>query len=153
MGAYFEAEKLEIAKGKGPLAVDLYLDRGKLGSKSHLYYQTDSINLKGPGYGVGSDWQLDFDAAGTTDRLPIVRSSSKSSYVSLARGMRTFTVQIHDHHEEAELDTIQLSKSTDLKRALVRMPKIVSVDLRDLTCCRNSCSGCAIWPCTPAAAT
>jgi len=132
VGSYFEAEKLEIAKGKGPLAVDLYLDRGKLGSKSHLYYQTDSINLKGPGYGVGSDWQLDFDAAGTTDRLPIVRSSSKSSYVSLARGMRTFTVQIHDHHEEAELDTIQLSKSTDLKRALVRMPKIVSVDLRDL---------------------
>ena len=132
VGSYFEQEKLEISKGKGPLAVDLYLDRGKLGSKSHLYYQTDAINLKGIGYGVGSDWQLDFDAAGSTEHLPLVRSSSKSSYVSLARGMRAFTIQIHDHHEEAQLDTIQLSKSTDLKRALLRMPKIVSVDLRDL---------------------
>ncbi|HEY0469516.1 MAG TPA: hypothetical protein VGC79_35245 [Polyangiaceae bacterium] len=132
MGAYFEAQRLEIWKGKGPLAVDLYLDRGKLGSKSHLSYQTDALNLKGIGYGVGTDWQLDFDAAGSAERLPLVRSSSKSSYVSLARAMRTFTIQIHDHHEEAQLDTIQLSKSTDLKHALVRMPKIVSVDLRDL---------------------
>jgi len=132
LGSYFEAEKLEISKGKGPLAVDLYLDRGKLGSKSHLYYQTEAINLKGLGFGVGTDWQLDFDAAGSSERLPLVRSSSKSSYVSVARQMRAFTIQIHDHHEEAQLDTIQLSKSTDLKRALLRMPKIVSVDLRDL---------------------
>ncbi|MES1176023.1 MAG: hypothetical protein ABUL62_17005 [Myxococcales bacterium] len=131
-GAYLEAERIEVSKGKGPLAVDLFLDRGKLGSKSHLYYKTDTINVKGPGYGVGTDWQLDFDAAGSTDRLPIVRSTSKSTYVSLARQMHAFTVQIHDHHEEAQLDTIQLSKSTDLKHALVRMPKIVSVDLRDL---------------------
>ncbi len=132
MGSYLEAEKIEISKGKGPFAVDLYLDRGKLGNKSHLFYQTDSINLKGIGFGVGTDWQLDFDAAGSTEHLPIVRSSSKASYVSLARAMKAFTIQIHDHHEEAQLDTIQLSKSTDLKRALVRMPKIVSVDLRDL---------------------
>jgi hypothetical protein len=132
VGSYFEAEKLEISKGKGPLAVDLYLDRGKLGPKSHLSYQTDSLNLKGIGFGVGTDWQLDFDAAGSSERLPIVRSSSNSTYVSLARAMKAFTIQIHNHHEEAQLDTIQLSKSTDLKRALLRMPKIVSVDLRDL---------------------
>ena len=132
LGSYFEAQKLEISKGKVPLAVDLYLDRGKLGSKSHLYYQTEAINLKGLDFGVGTDWQLDFDAAGSSERLPLVRSSSKSSYVSVARQMRAFTIQIHDHHEEAQLDTIQLSKSTDLKRALLRMPKIVSVDLRDL---------------------
>jgi hypothetical protein len=131
-GAYLEAERIEVSKGKGPLAVDLLLDRGKLGSKSHLFYKTDALNIKGPGYGVGTDWQLDFDAAGSSERLPIVRSTSKSTYVSLARGMHAFTVQIHDHHEEAQLDTIQLSKSTDLKHALVRMPKIVSVDLRDL---------------------
>jgi len=132
MGAYLEAQKIDISKGKGPLALDLYLDRGKLGNRSHLSYQTDSINLKGLGFGVGTDWQLDFDAAGSKEHLPLVRSSSKSSYVSLARGMRAFTVQIHGHHEEAELDTIQLSKSTDLKRALLRMPTITSVDLRDL---------------------
>src|SRR4051812_11531001 len=47
VGAYFEAENLQISKGKGPLAVDLFLDRGKLGSKSHLSYQTNSLNLKG----------------------------------------------------------------------------------------------------------
>ena len=46
--------------------------------------------------------------------------------------MRAFTVQIHDHHEEAQLDTIQLSKATDLKTASVRMPQIVSVDLHDV---------------------
>ena len=132
VGSYFEAENLDVSKGKGPLALDLYLNRGKLGSKSHLYYQTDSINLKGIGFGVGTDWQLDFDAAGSSEQLPLVRSSSKSSYVSLAKKMRAFTIQIHDHHEEAQLDTIQLSKSTDLKRALLRMPKIVSVDLPDL---------------------
>ena len=132
VGCYFEAENLEISKGKGALALDLYLDRGKLGSKSHLSYQTDSINLKGIGFGVGTDWQLDFDAAGSSEQLPLVRSSSKSSYVSLARKMKAFTIQIHDHHEEAQLDTIQLSKSTDLKKALLRMPQIVSVDLRDL---------------------
>ncbi|HET7538218.1 MAG TPA: hypothetical protein VFK05_00050 [Polyangiaceae bacterium] len=132
VGSYFEAQKLEVSKGKGPLAVDLYLDRGKLGNKSHLYYQTASINLKGVGFGVGSDWQLDFDAAGSREHLPLVRSSSKSSYVSLARKMRAFTIQIHGHHEEAELDTIQLSKATDLQRASVRMPTIVSVDLADL---------------------
>ena len=132
LGSYFEPQGLELSKGKGPLAVDLFLDRGKLGSKSHLYYQTDALNLKGIGFGVGTDWQLDFDAAGSAERLPLIRSTSKSTYVSLARAMRTFTVQIHDHHEEAQLDTIQLSKSTDLKHALVRMPKIVSVDLRDL---------------------
>ena len=132
IGSYFEAENIELSKGKGPFVVDLYLDRGKLGNKSHLNYQTDSLNVKGIGFGVGTDWQLDFDAAGSALHLPLVRSSSKSSYVSLARKMKAFTVQIHDHHEEAELDTIQLSKSTDLKKALVRMPKIVSVDLADL---------------------
>ena len=132
VGSYFEAEQLEITKGKGHLTVDFYLDHGKLGSKSHLSYQTDWIALKGIGFGVGSEWRLDFDAAGSPDQLPVVRSSSKSSYVSLARAMRTFTVQIHDHHEEAELDTIQLSKWTDLKHAWLRMPQIVAVDLRDL---------------------
>jgi hypothetical protein len=132
VGAYFEAERLEVSKGRGPLAVDLFLDRGKLGSKSHLSYQTDSINLKGIGFGVGTDWQLDFDAAGSSEHLPLVRSSSKSSYVSLARAMKAFTIQIHDHHEEAQLDTIQLSKATDLKHALLRMPQIVSVDLHHL---------------------
>jgi len=130
VGAYFEG--LEVSRGQGPLSLDLYLDKGRLGAKSHLRYETDSVRLKGNGFGVGTDLQLDFDAAGTAEQLPLLRSSSKSTYVSLARGMRAFTVQIHGHHEEVELDTIQLSRSTDLKAASVRMPKIISVDLTDL---------------------
>ncbi|MEO6603528.1 MAG: hypothetical protein ABIQ16_26830 [Polyangiaceae bacterium] len=132
LGAYFEEQQLEIRKGKGPLDVDLYMDRGKLGSKSHLYYQTEAITLKAPGVGVGTDWQLDFDAAGSKEQLPLVRSTSKLTYLSIAKEMRSFTIQIQGHHEEAQLDTIQLSKSTDLKQASLRMPKIVSVDLQDV---------------------
>ena len=132
VGAYFEDAGVEVTKGKGPLAFDLYMDAGKLGNKSHLSFQTDALNVKGNGFGAGTDWQLDFDARGSKDGFPIIRSTSKSTYFSLARGMRAFTVQVHGHHEEAELDTIRLSRATDLKSASVRMPQIVSVDLRDL---------------------
>jgi hypothetical protein len=123
---------IEVGGGKGPLAVDLYLDRGKLGPKSHFDFQTDALRVKGHGFGVQTDLLLALDAAGSPEGLPIARSSSKSTYVSIARGMRAFTLQIHGHHEEAELDTIQLSRSTDLRKARVRMPTIRSVDLRDL---------------------
>jgi hypothetical protein len=130
VGAY--AEGLEVSDGSGPLSLDLYLEQGKLGSKSHFDYATDAVRVKGDEYGVGSDLRLAFDAAGSKDRLPLLRTSAKSTYVSLARGMRSFTVQIHGHEEQAQLDTIQLSRSTDLKAASLRMPKIVSVDLGDL---------------------
>lgn len=130
-GAYFEDSGIEVSKGSGPFAVDLFMDRGKLGPKSHLAFVTEAVNVKGPGFGVGTDWQLDFDASGSKDRLPLIRSTSKSTYVSLANKMRSFTVQIHGHHEEAQLDTIQLSRATDLQHALLRMPQIVSVDLAD----------------------
>lgn len=130
LGAY--AEGTEISRGEGPLALDLYLDKGRLGSKSHLEYETKTLRVKGNGFGVGSDLQLKFDSAGSDEQLPLLRTAAKSTYVSLARGMRSFTIQLHDHHEEARLDTIQLSRSTDLKSASLRMPSIVSVDLRDL---------------------
>jgi hypothetical protein len=130
VGAY--AEGLEVSDGSGPLALDLYLDKGKLGSKSRLDYSTDAVRLKGDGYGVGSDLRVDFDAAGSKEKLPLLRTSAKATYVSLARGMRSFTVQVHDHEEQAQLDTIQLSRSTDLKAASLRMPKIRSTDLKDL---------------------
>lgn len=130
VGAY--ADNLEVKDGKGPLTLDLWLDKGKLGGKSHLDYNTELLRLKGNGFGVGTDWALDFNAAGSPEQLPLVRSSSKSTYVSLARGMRSFTVQLHGHREEAKLDTIQLSGATDLKSASVRMPNITTVDLDDL---------------------
>jgi hypothetical protein len=126
------APGIEFSHGAGPLALDVYLDGGKLGAKSHLDFETTSFRVKGNGFGVGTDFILHFDAAGSPDGLPLVRSSSKSTYVSLARGSREFTVQVHGHVEEAHLDTIQLSRATDLKSASVRMPDIRSVDLRDL---------------------
>ena len=122
----------EVSGGKGPLVLDLYLDRGKLGSKSHVDYRTDSVGVKGNGYGVASDLAFDFDARGSREGLPIARASAKSTYVSVSRGMRSFTLQIHGHHEEVRLDTIQLSRSTDLKGASVRMPTLRSVDMTDL---------------------
>lgn len=126
------APGIEFSHGAGPLALDAYLDGGKLGAKSHLDFETSSFRVKGDGFGVGTDFVLKFDAAGSPEGLPVVRSSSKSTYVSLARGARQFTVQVHGHAEEAHLDTIQLSRATDLKSASVRMPDIRSVDLRDL---------------------
>lgn len=123
---------LWFSHGAGPLALDAYLDRGKLGSKSHLDYETTSLHVKGNGFGVGTDLIVKFDAAGSPEQLPIVRTSSKSTYVSLARASHEFTIQIHGHSEEARLDTIQLSRATDLKSANVRMPDIRAVDLRDL---------------------
>ena len=42
--------------------------------------------MKGDGFRVGSDFTVKFDAAGSPEGLPVVRSSSKSTYVSLARG-------------------------------------------------------------------
>ncbi len=126
------APELRVRDGKGPLAVDAYLDRGKLGPKTHFDFATDALRVSGEGFGVATDLALALDAAGSKHGLPLARSSSKASYVSLARGMRSFTVQILDHAEEAELDTIQLSRSTDLEHASVRMPKIASTDLHDL---------------------
>ena len=53
-------------------------------------------------------------------------------YVSFAGNEKEFTVQSHGNHVEAALDTIRLGGATDLKRAALRMPKIMSSDLDDL---------------------
>jgi hypothetical protein len=158
VGAY--ADNLEVSRGAGPLVLDLYLEKGWLGTKSHLDFDTSSLRVKGNGFGVETDWHLAFDAAGkiegapgkdekavgqekkpadaaasevtSTSVLPLMRSSSNSTYVSLARRDRAFTIQVHGHREEASLDRIRLSGATKIKHASVRMPNIVSVDLRDL---------------------
>lgn len=129
VGAYFDA--FDVSKGAGPLKLDLYMVKGFLGPKSKLSYQTDAVRIKGDGFGLQTDWKLDFDAAGEAG-LPLGRSDFKSSYVSFAKRDRELTVQIHGHHVEAALDTIRLGSATDLKRAAVRMPQIVSNDLDDL---------------------
>jgi hypothetical protein len=130
VGAYFHA--FDVSQGAGPFAFDLYMEKGYLGKKSKLSFATDLVRVKGDGFGVASDWRLDFDAGGEQGGLPLGKSDSKSTYVSLAKGNREFTLQVHGHHEEAALDTIRLGAATDLKRAAVRMPNIVSTDLDDL---------------------
>jgi hypothetical protein len=129
VGAY--ARELEVTRGAGPLVFDLYMEKGYLGKKSKLTFQTDSVRIKGSGFGVSTDFKLDFDAAAEKG-LPLGKLDVKSSYFSLARRDREFTIQIHGHHEEAALDTIRLGGATDLKRARVSMPNIVSNDFKDL---------------------
>jgi hypothetical protein len=129
VGAY--APDLEVTRGAGPLAFDLYMDNGYLGSKSKLTFATDSVRIKGNGYGVLSDVKLDFDAA-AEHGLPLGRVDMKSTYLSLAKRDRAFTIQIHGQHEEAALDGIRLGRATHLKRASLSMPNIVSTDLRDV---------------------
>jgi hypothetical protein len=126
---------ISVKKGDGPLAVDLYMDKGFLGPKSRLDYQTASLEVAGAGFGVKSDLRLDLDAAGeksTGALTPLLRSSAKTTYLSLAKNDRNFTLQIHGHHEDVALDRIRLSGATKLKRAAMRMPEIVSGDLDDL---------------------
>jgi len=129
VGAYLPG--MIVTRGAGPLAFDLYMEKGFLGSKSKLTFETQQVGLKGDGFGVATDLKLDFDAS-AEQGLPLGQLDAKSTYVSLARGNREFTVQIHGHHEEAALDTIRLGGATDLKRARLVMQNIVSTDLDDL---------------------
>ncbi len=129
VGVYFDA--FDVSQGAGPLSLDLYMVKGYLGPKSKLSFATDQVRVKGEGFGIGSDWRLDFDAAGEHG-LPLIQSESKLTYVSFAKRERAFTVQIHGHHEEAALDSVRLGGATDFKRAALRMPSIVSTDLKDL---------------------
>jgi hypothetical protein len=131
VGAYMP-DGIEVSKGAGPLAFDLYMEKGFLGKKSHLDYQTDALGVSGDGFGVSTDWKLHFDAAGEQGGFPLGRSEFKSTYVAFGRGKRELTIQSHGHHVEAALDTIRLGSATELKRAALRMPHIVSSDLDDL---------------------
>jgi hypothetical protein len=128
VGAYFDG--FDVSKGAGPLVLDVYLEKGYLGKKSKLTFETPAVALKGEGFGVLSDWRLAFDAAGEGG-LPLGTSDFKSTYVSFAKRDREFTVQIHGHHVEAALDTIRLGGATALKRAALRMPHIVCNDFKN----------------------
>lgn len=123
---------MTVSKGAGPLAFDLYMEKGYLGKKSRFDFATDAIGLKGNGFGVSTDWKLTFDAAGEPGGFPLGQSDFKSMYVSLAKRDREFTIQSHGQHAEAALDTIQLGRGSDLKRAQLLLPNIVSNDLDDL---------------------
>jgi hypothetical protein len=52
--------------------------------QSKLTFATDSVRLKGDGFGVATDWRLAFDASGEQG-LPLGQSDSKSTYVSFVK--------------------------------------------------------------------
>lgn len=131
VGAYLP-DNMQVIKGAGPLAFDLYMEKGFLGNKSRLDYQTESIGLSGDGFGVSTDWKLHFDARGEKGEFPLGTADFKSMYVAFGRGKRELTIQSHGQHVEAALDTIRLGGATDLKRGALRMPQIISDDLDDL---------------------
>lgn len=57
-------DNIEVSRGAGPWAIDLFMEKGWLGAKSHMNYDTDSLHIKGNGFGVETDWHLAFDATG-----------------------------------------------------------------------------------------
>jgi hypothetical protein len=59
IGAYFES--IDVSDGKGPFKADVALEKGWLGTESAIAYRTDSIRLKGDGFGIETDWKLDID--------------------------------------------------------------------------------------------
>lgn len=131
VGAYLP-DGIRVTKGAGPLSFDLYMEKGFLGRKSHLDFQTADLGVSGDGFGVATDWKLHFDAVGEQGGFPLGRADFKSTYLAFGRGKRELTIQSHGHSVEAALDTIRLGGATDLKRAALRMPNIVSADLDDL---------------------
>lgn len=129
VGAYWD--ELSVHDGAGPMTLDLYLEKGYLGSKSNLDFQTALVGLTNQGFGLTSDAHLHFDAAAEKG-LPLGSLDFKATRVSFAKKDRRFTFQSNDNHAEAALDTIRLGRATDLKRAALRLPNIFSNDLRDL---------------------
>jgi hypothetical protein len=130
VGAYLP-DNIQVSKGAGPLAFDLHMEKGFLGKKSRLDFETAALGVSGDGFGVSTDWKLHFDASGEDGGFPLGRADFKSTYVAFGHGKRELTIQSHGHHVEAALDTIRLGGATDLKRAALRMPNIVSADLHD----------------------
>ncbi len=131
VGAYLPPD-MSVSEGAGPFMTDLFMEKGYLGKRSKLSFETSQVGVKGMGFGVATDWALSFDAAGEPGGFPLGKSDFKTMYVSLAKRDRELTIQSHAQHVEAALDTIRLGGATDLKRAALRMPSIVSTDLDDL---------------------
>lgn len=136
LGAY--AAGLKFSDGKGPLDVDVRLEKGWLGPNSRLNYDTDVLRLFGDGFGVATDWKLGFEmvpAKQAQDGRPVprVRSNAKASYVTLAgNGKEHFTIHVLGHSQSATLKSSQIGSSMALKHAHLDFPKIVSGDLDDL---------------------
>jgi len=63
-------DDIEVSRGAGQWAMDLFMEKGWLGAKSHMNFDTDSVRIKGNGFGVETDWHLNFAAAGERKASP-----------------------------------------------------------------------------------
>lgn len=141
-GAY--ASGISFKGGAGPLEARILLSKGRLGDSSRLMFSTEKVGLRGKGFGIDSDWNLDArvgvanasseKALGSANEvLPRIRSKSNVTYVSFTKERQpAFTVQVRDHEHDVVLRTTQLGRMTDIDHARIRFPKIVTTDLRDL---------------------
>jgi hypothetical protein len=138
------ANGLTFKNGSGPLEARILLSKGKLGNGSRLTFSTEKIGIRGNGFGLDTDWDLEArvgvadtsseKALGSADSvLPRIRSKSDLTYVSFSNERRdVFTVQVHDHEHDVVLRTPELGRMTDIDHARIRFPKIVTTDMRDL---------------------
>lgn len=153
---------LKVRGGAGRFEARVVMANGGLSRDSTIAFSTDEISLVGSGFGIKSDWKLDFEVgADAPDSAPApsgqgqqrapgkaaiqsakpaagparpwLRSQSDVTYVSLARrDAPPFTIQVHGHEQVASLNSAKLGDETKLHSARLSFPKILSTDLDDL---------------------
>jgi len=137
LSAYIPREPT-VTGGAGPLDVRVGMQKGILSPETRISFGTPDVGLKGPGFGVKTDFQLAIRVGqegkpGSEPLLPHLKSSAQVTYVSLAApGRDAFTIQIQGHEEQATLNSARIGSDTELESARIHLPKIVTNDLDDL---------------------
>jgi hypothetical protein len=131
LNAYFE--ELDVSGGAGPVQALLVLDRGSFGPLSRLDYRTDAVTVKYGQMTFESDAAALFEGAGEQGRMPLARVSSQLSRLTVTRDQAAFTVESQGQHFEGALDSLRLTGESRFERAELRLPRISSADLRDLS--------------------
>ncbi len=161
LGAYLHGMK--VVGGAGPFETQVLLSKGALGDTSRFKYSTDKVGVRGKGFGVDTDIEIDANvgkapratgkAPGKDERapsgereiteartpsdesvLPRIHSRSRASYVSLSNPEGAiFTVELAEHAHEVVLKTNRLGTMTDIDHAQIRFPVITTHDMDDLS--------------------
>lgn len=79
--------KIRLLDGTGSFDTLIKLAKGALADSSYLRYTTPKVGVRGEGFGVDSDWDLDARVAKPEEEaelLPRIRSTAKATYVSAA---------------------------------------------------------------------
>lgn len=131
VGAYFR--RAEVARGAGPMSMDVALERGWLGKDSFVRYRTDDVRVTRGNFRLKSDWKLDIDVHGPGREHPRIRTSSDDTYLLLnGRSHRAVSVSVHGHSERVSLKSRQLGSMLALDSARIEIPRVVTNDLGDL---------------------